>query len=79
MENSNICDQIKAGISLSELYDILGEPYGGFKDNGETWVSFQTNPIAAGAIRAKIIKDKNEVLALKCWEDAEPNWDISKQ
>jgi hypothetical protein len=77
VENSRICDSIKPGISIDELIRILGKPINTIEVNGETWVTFQANPFAAGVIRARIDKNENRVIALKCWEDKKPNWDIN--
>jgi len=79
VENSKTCDEIKPGITIDELYDILGDPINETKRNNDTWLYFNSHPIAAGLIRVRIDKKHNKVLILKCWEDSEPNWDLTKE
>jgi hypothetical protein len=75
--NSKICPTLKAGISITELKKMLGEPISKDKIKGKIWLSFQTPSLQAGPISAEIDESTDQVLTLRCNEDGPSTWSIN--
>ena len=73
--NVRICNQVTKGITEKELTGGLGS-FLSENDlgNGQMILYYESHPVAAGLIRARVAKDSGVVLELKCDEDERPLW-----
>jgi hypothetical protein len=71
--NVRICNQMTKGITEPELTRRLGS-FLSERDlgNGQWMLYYESHPVAAGLIRARVAKDSGAVLELQC--TAPPNF-----
>jgi hypothetical protein len=74
IRNYTVCKTLKAGISVSELIDRMGEPAGREKSSDGTWFIFRSPSVMAGPIRAQVDESHGKVLVLRCDEEGPPTW-----
>lgn len=73
------CKQIELGITLEEFTGKFGNPIHETEKDGELWLLFSSDALAAGPIRIRIDENTNEVLGLRCTEDGQSEWIIDNQ
>jgi hypothetical protein len=72
--NLRTCKQFKKGITERELTSKLGTFTSKDLGNGQMVLYFDSHPVAAGPIRARVDKNTGAVLELQCDEDSAPLW-----
>ena len=72
--NVRICNQVTKGITEQELTRRLGNFHSEDLGNGQMILYYESHPVAAGFIRARVAKDSGAVLELQCDEDGRPSW-----
>lgn len=74
--NLRTCRQLKKGISERELTSRLGTFTSKDLANSQIALYFDSHPVVAGPIRARVDKNTGAVLELQCDEDAAPLWSV---
>jgi hypothetical protein len=69
------CNSMRFGITTEEMHAVFGEPMTAQSHLHSYWLSFRSNPGAAGDIKALADDHSEKIIFLQCQEDSAPVWD----